>query len=115
MPDFADDTSTELERKVAWLKWVALVETVSYAILLFFWLGGNDIGTKLTGAIHGQIFLLFAAMVFGVRKPMGWTWGFFAVAVLTGPIGAVVVYSRILREGVPEELRAMPVPRPVDA
>jgi integral membrane protein len=115
MADFADDTSTELERKVAWLKWVALVETVSYATLLCFWISGNDIATKLTGAIHGQIFLLFAAMVFGVRRPMRWTWGFFAVAVLTGPIGAIVVWSRILREGVPEELRSTPVPRPVGA
>jgi integral membrane protein len=117
MPDFADDTSSELERKVKTLKVAAVLETCSYLLLFYFWaIAGNDIGTKLTGAIHGQFFLLFAAMVFGVRKPMRWSWEFFAVAVLTGPIGAIVVWERIRREGVPEELRApLAVRRPADA
>ena len=41
MVDFADDTSTELERKAVALKWVSLIETLSYVGLAAFWLTGN--------------------------------------------------------------------------
>lgn len=101
MPDFADSTSTELERKVAALRVVALVETVSYTALLWFWLSGNRIGTMLTGSVHGMIFLGFAAMVLGVRAPMRWTWSYAATAIILGPVGSLVVYARLRREGVP--------------
>ena len=37
MPDFADDTTTELERKARALSVVALVETCSYLLLFYFW------------------------------------------------------------------------------
>lgn len=106
MADFADDTSTELERKAAALKWVCLVETVSYLILFAFWVSGNRLGTQMFGSVHGMVFLGFAAMVIGIARPMRWTWPFLAVAILTGPIGAVVVYERLRRDGVPAEATA---------
>ena len=106
MVDFADDTSTELERKAKALRVVCLIETVSYVVLLWFWLGGSDVGTKIVGAIHGQIFLVFAAMVIAMFKPMRWSWRFLAAALLTGPVGAVVVYERLRRHGVPEPVLA---------
>jgi integral membrane protein len=101
-----EDTSTELERKVAALRVVCLVETVSYLILMAFWiywlgLGGSRLGVQMFGSLHGMVFLAFAAMVFGVHRPMGWSRGFLAVALLTGPIGAICVYWRIRRDGVP--------------
>jgi integral membrane protein len=103
VPEFADATTTELERKIVPLRWTALIETVSYCILLAFWLSGNDIGTKLFGSVHGMVFLAFAAMVLGVRAPMRWTWSYAALAILLGPIGSLLVYGRIVREGVPAE------------
>jgi hypothetical protein len=39
-------------------------------------------------------------MVLGVRAEMGWTWKYAAVVIALGPVGALMVYSR-LREGVP--------------
>jgi hypothetical protein len=117
MPVYADaadddeDGSTELERKVGALRVVCLVETVSYLVLTAFWfswlfLGGSRLGVQMFGSLHGMVFLAFAAMVFGVHQPMGWGRGFLAVAILTGPIGAVYVYWRIRRDGVPRRAAA---------
>ena len=105
MPEFAGDLTTELERKVAWLRAMCLIETVSYLILFAFWVSGNDIGTKVFGSVHGMVFLGFAAMVIGVYRPMEWTIPFVVVAICTGPFGALVVYERIRRRGVPIHLR----------
>ena len=38
MPDFADDQSSELERKAKALKFMALFESVTYLLLAYFWL-----------------------------------------------------------------------------
>jgi nitrate/nitrite transporter NarK len=103
MVDYADDPRTELDRKAQQLQWVAAIETVSYALLFLFWaILDNLVGTKLMGFFHGWIFLAFAAMVIFIARPMHWTWKFVAVALLTGPIGSILVYERIRREGVPQ-------------
>ncbi len=101
MPDFADSSTTELERKVVPLRWAALTETVTYCVLLFFWVTGNRPGRLLMGSVHGMIFLAFAAMVLGVRADMGWTWKYAITVIVLGPIGSVMVYARLRREGVP--------------
>jgi hypothetical protein len=103
--DFADDTSTELERKAQALKWVSLVETVSYLVLAWFWLSGNSTGTAVTGSLHGTIWLAFAAMVVMITGQMEWGWKFTALAILLGPLGSLLVYWRIVRHGVPERAR----------
>jgi len=105
MPDFADDTTTELERKASALRWVSLIETCTYVALFIFWQAGSAIGTALLGSIHGMVFLAFAAMVIGIREAMGWTCGYVALAILLGPIGAVMVYARLRRHGVPADAR----------
>ena len=105
MPDFADDTSTELERKADALKWVSLVEGITYVGLLFFWLSGNRIGTVLFGSLHGMIFLAFSGMVLLIARDIEWSWLFAVIAIVTGPIGAFLVYERIRRDGVPEHAR----------
>ena len=61
VPDFADSTTTELERKLVPLRWASLTETVTYCILFFFWVTGNRPGRLLMGSIHGMVFLAFAA------------------------------------------------------
>ena len=101
MPDFADSTTTELERKLVPLRWAAVTETFTYCILFFFWVIGNRPGRLLMGSLHGMIFLAFAAMVLGVRAEMGWTWKYAIAVIVLGPVGSLMVYSRLRREGVP--------------
>lgn len=103
MPDFADDETTELERKASALRWVSLIETCTYIALFIFWQAGSAIGTALLGSIHGMVFLAFAAMVLGIREAMGWTWAYVVWSIVLGPIGAVMVYARLKRDGVPAE------------
>lgn len=101
MPDFADSTTTELERKLVPLRWASLIETVTYCILFFFWVTGNRPGRLLMGSIHGMVFLAFAAMVLGVRAEMRWTWKYVITVIVLGPVGALMVYARLKQQGVP--------------
>jgi nitrate/nitrite transporter NarK len=102
MVEYADDHRSELDRKAEQLQWVAALETVSYVLLFLFWaVLHNLVGTKVTGFFHGWIFLAFAAMVVFIARPMHWTWRFVVVALLTGPIGSILVYERIRRDGAP--------------
>lgn len=103
---YVDDPHAELIRKVAWLRWAALVETASYALLLVAWAAQSPMGKALMGSIHGMTWLAFVAMLVGVLRPMRWGWRWAALVVLTGPIGAVLVYERIRRHGVPAGARA---------
>jgi hypothetical protein len=105
--DFADDPSSELERKAKALAWVSLIETFSYTLLVYCWLIAQwDLGTKLVGSVHGMIALAFAAMVIMISPAMRWSWWFSVLVIVTGPIGALVVFARIRREGVPEVERS---------
>jgi integral membrane protein len=101
MPDFADDPSSELERKVRTMRWVCVIETISYVVLLSLWVAGNRLGVQLAGSLHGTIFLAFAAMTIGLMKPLHWTWKFIAAALLTGPIGSLIVLDRLRRQPLP--------------
>jgi hypothetical protein len=106
MPDFADDPRTELERKAEQLRWVALIETVGYGVLfLFFVVLHNKTGTEITGFFHGWIFVAFAVMVVWIWPSMQWRWYWIPLALLTGPIGGILVYEKIRRDGVPLEAR----------
>jgi len=98
MPDFAGDTTTELERKIGPFKVVCLLETASYLLLLTVWLGlGSHIGTMIVGSVHGMIVTAFALMVVFTYQQLGWTWQFATAVVITGPVGAMVVYDRLRR------------------
>jgi nitrate/nitrite transporter NarK len=113
MVEYAGDPHTELDRKAEQLKWVAFLETLSYVLLFVFWaVLHNVIGTKIMGFFHGWIFLAFATMMIFIAKPMHWTWKFVAVGLLTGPIGALLVYERIRRDGAPQ---SAPAPEPTPA
>jgi hypothetical protein len=102
--DFADDPVTEAERMAGALKIVALVETVSYLLLAYFWLiAQDDIGKRVVGSVHGMIWLAFVAMVVIIKPKIGWSWAYVALVVLTGPIGGVLVFARLQMEGVPEQ------------
>ena len=107
MPDFADDPKTELQRKAEQLQWVALFETVGYGVLFVCWaILHNDIAIKITGFFHGWIFVAFAVMVVWIWPSMRWRWYWIPLALLTGPIGGVLVFEKIRRDGVPTRSRA---------
>ena len=96
MPDFADDASSELERKAKALKFIALFETVTYCVLFYFWIVSPSVaGKALAGFVHGLVWLAFVAMTVIIRPDIGWTWGYVALVVLTGPIGGVLVWWRL--------------------
>ncbi|MCU1456308.1 MAG: hypothetical protein JWL73_400 [Actinomycetia bacterium] len=112
MVEFADDTSTELERRATALTWLCVVETISYAILAFFWISGNTIGVRVFGTFHGVVFLGYAAMVIMIYRPMEWDWKLAVFGLVTGPLGAIVIFEVIRRHGVPVAKRRAAIPRP---
>jgi hypothetical protein len=98
VPDFADDPSSELERKSKALSVMALVETSSYLVLFYFWvIMPNDAVRRVFGFVHGLVWMAFVAMTVIIRGDIGWSWGYVALVVLTGPIGGVLVFARIRR------------------
>ena len=96
VPDFADDQSSELERKAKALRFMALFETVTYLLLAYFWLiVPNDALKAVVGFFHGLVWMAFVAMVVIIRSDIGWTWGYTVLVVVTGPIGGVLVWWRL--------------------
>lgn len=79
------------------LRWLSVVETISFVALLWMMLSQNEQGVSIVGAIHGLLFLAYAILVVRDRDQLGWSWGFVAAAVLTGPIGPIVVLERLRR------------------
>ena len=102
MPDFADDTGTELERKARALSWTAFAESVTYTILFIFWIIiPNTAGKAITGSVHGMVWLAFCAMTIMITQEMKWSWKYTTTVIVLGPIGGLMVWARIRREGVP--------------
>ncbi len=99
MVDFADSPTTELERRLGPLKAVSIVETLTYLSLLYFWLSGNRAGTLLLGSMHGMVVCAFAGMLLMIFKQLAWSLRFTIFAIVTGPVGAQLVYARVRREG----------------
>jgi hypothetical protein len=103
VPDFADDESSELERKAKALKFMALFESVTYVLLFYFWvIAPNDALKAVVGFFHGLVWMAFVAMTVIIRPDLRWTWGYTVLVVLTGPIGGVMVWWRLRRT--PREL-----------
>ena len=88
------DAATDPARR---LRIVSVLETVSFVVLLWMMLSHNDAGVSVAGAIHGVLFLAYALLVLRDREVFGWSWAFVAVAILTGPVGAIVVLERLRR------------------
>jgi len=110
MPDFADDPTSELERKAKALSVIALVETLTYLLLVYFWLiVPSTAGKAIVGSVHGMVWMAFCAMVLMITPPMRWSWWYSVVVIVTGPIGALMVWTRLRRHGVPDQYAT---PRP---
>ena len=76
---------------------VSVLETVSFLLLLVMMVRHDETGVSMVGMIHGVLFLAYALLVVKDREIFGWTWLFVAVAILTGPIGAILVLERLPR------------------
>ena len=98
MVEYEGDTTTELERRLAPLKVVSLVEAGMWALAALFWLIGSRTAQLLLWSMHGTVVVAFAGMVLLIYRPIGWSLRFAIAAVLTGPVGAVAVFARVQRD-----------------
>jgi hypothetical protein len=98
MVEYEGDTSTELERRLGPLKIVSLVEVAMWVAAAAFWLLGSRPAQLLLWSLHGMVVVAFAGMVLLIYRSLGWSLRFAALAILTGPVGAVMVFARLRRE-----------------
>ena len=77
------------------LRVVSILETLSFLVLLTMMLVHSEGGVSISGAVHGALFLAYALLVLRDREVFGWSLGFVAVAIFTGPIGAIVVLEKL--------------------
>jgi integral membrane protein len=85
---------------------VSVLETLSFIALLAVMVMGSEAGISAVGMVHGLLFLAYAVLVFRDHRDLGWTTGFMLVAILTGPVGAIVVLERLRRDGALGSARA---------
>ncbi|MGI8408149.1 MAG: DUF3817 domain-containing protein [Actinomycetota bacterium] len=83
------------DRVVSRLRLVSIVETLSFIVLLTMMFTHNETGVSIAGAVHGLLFLGYAVLVLVDREHFGWTKGFVALVILTGPIGAIIVLEKL--------------------
>lgn len=80
------------------LVWLSILETISFLALLGVMAVGSEAGVSSVGLIHGLLFAGYAIVVWVWREGLGWSLRFAALAILTGPIGAVLALERLRRE-----------------
>lgn len=88
-------------RTVPALRWTAIVETVSFVVLMIFVVTHNEAGVSVAGMVHGLLFLAYAGLVLAVRDSQNWSWGFTALAIVGGPIAALFVPERLHQPSTP--------------
>ncbi len=86
-------------------RWVALVEGVSYVVLLFIamplkYLLAMPLAVRVTGGVHGFLFLLFCGALVRVVLERGWPWRRAALAFVSSlvPFGTFVFDRSLARE-----------------
>jgi hypothetical protein len=98
MVEYEGDATTELERRLGPLKIISLVEVAMWVAAAAFWLIGSRAAQLLLWSMHGMVVVAFAGMVLLIYGSLGWSLGFALAAILTGPVGALMVYGRLRRE-----------------
>ena len=104
----------QLERKIRFTKAMAVVETISYLILLPLiarkYLFDVDEATwqtllrKVTAYFHGFISAAYGVMILDLFRVMRWTKKF-TLLTLAGPPGAIVAYHRLATQPFPADVR----------
>ncbi len=107
MVQFADDPRTELDRKAVQLKWVAMVETVSYCIALScMFIVKIDGLTKITWWFHGWFTVALIVMVVWIFPSINWRW-YWVPLSLAPVIGGILLFEKIRRDGAPPRTRPL--------
>lgn len=104
----------QLDRKIRFTKAMAIVETISYLILLPLmirrYLFDVDEATwqtllrKVTAYFHGFISAAYGVMILDLFRVMRWSKRF-TVLTLAGPPGAIVAYHRLATQPFPTDVR----------
>ena len=94
---------------------LSALETLTFAVLLVAMARNNESAVSITGLIHGLLFASYALAVWSWHGRLRWSLAFAVIAVLTGPLGAVLALERIRREafGRAAEGDRVPTPRAV--
>ena len=95
-----------MSRTTTAVVWLSITETISFLGLLAMMATGNETGVSVVGMIHGLLFAAYALVVWFQREELGWSTGFAILAILTGPIGAIIALERIRRDHAPERVRS---------
>ena len=90
-------TDQSMNTKVNRLRITSILETISFVVLLVMMVTGNEGGVSAVGAVHGILFLGYAILVWLDHRDLGWTMAFAVIAILTGPVGAILVLERLRR------------------
>lgn len=103
----------KLLRKARFTKAMAIVETVSYCLLLFFMFrkyvlenrtDANYLMLRFVAYFHGIICIAFGVMILDIFRAMKWT-PRFALLTLAGPPGALLAHHRLRTQPVPDDVR----------
>jgi integral membrane protein len=93
---------------IRWFRGVAVVEAVSYLVLLAASVAKHAFGVQglveTIGPVHGVIFLVYLGLALAVRRPLGWdatTTGTVVIAAVI-PLGGLWVERRLTDEPVRE-------------
>ena len=87
---------------IRWFRGVAIVEAVSYLVLLAASVAkhvfGNGAFVDVLGPVHGTIFLAYLALALNVRERLRWSWGTMGVVTVAAaiPLGAIYVERHYL-------------------
>jgi integral membrane protein len=94
---------------IRWFRGVAVVEALSYLVLLAASVAKHGFGMRglveTIGPIHGVIFLVYLALALAVRRRLGWDSATTLTVVIAAviPLGGIVVERRYTDEPVLRE------------
>jgi integral membrane protein len=104
-----DDPAASLRRKIAITKVMAVVECISYGVLLVpmsrkyifdVTAHSNYVALRLIAYFHGIICVAFAVMILDIFRVMKWKW-WFVLLTFAGPPGAFIAHRRLTRQPAP--------------
>jgi integral membrane protein len=101
--------ATMMRGVIRWFRGVAIVEAISYLVLLAASIGkhafGDGVLVDVMGPVHGTIFLVYLGLALAIRRQVRWSWstvGIVAVAAAI-PLGALVVERRLVPAGAEDD------------
>lgn len=87
-----------MSRSATVTAWLSITETISFLVLLAMMATGNESGVSVVGMTHGLLFAAYALVVWMQRDALGWSTRFAVIAIVTGPVGAIIALERLRRD-----------------